>query len=424
MTPRVYLDWAASAPPESAAVQEAADVSLRCFGNPSSPHGAGREAAERLEDARSRLARLIDATPGEVIFTSGGTESNTSLLLSLLHRYRLGGSERRKAHVVTTAIEHASIYDQARSLEAYGMACTIVKPQPNGIVDPQAIVDALHGDTVCVSVMLVNNETGAIQEIRDVADRVREFSARGGRKILVHTDAVQALGKIPVSVRALGVDAASFSAHKTGGPRGIGALYLKSGTDPGFLSVGGGQEAGRRPGTENVAGACAFVAAAEQRIGKLEENRASASLLMGYLLSGLREIRASRIFPETRAGRDAEDFSPYILSAGFPPLPGEVVVRVADSRGFCIATGSACSTKKKDRTRVPESMGLDHQTALSAIRISIGPSTTAEEIEGFLAVLREEMPPLLSISQGHGEIRDEGDSKGSPVTPTEAPRAR
>ncbi len=399
----MYLDWAASAPPEQAAVQEAAEVSLRCFGNPSSPHAAGKEAARRLEDARARIARLVDAAPAEVIFTSGGTESNTSLLLSLLQRDRLGGIERRRARVVTTAIEHASVHDQARSLEGYGMACTIVRPGANGIVDPPAIAEAVDEETVLVSVMLVNNETGAIQRVAEIARLVREISERRGRRIVVHTDAVQALGKIPVSVRALGVDAASFSAHKIGGLRGIGALYVRSGVAPGFLAVGGGQETGRRPGTENVAGVCAFAAAMEQRIGGLAENAAVASRLTERLVAGLKGIRASRIFPESRAGNDAGSFSPYILCAGFPPLPGEVVVRVADSRGVCIASGSACSTKKKDRTRVPESMGLDHQTALSALRISIGPSTTESDIDGFLAVLAEEIPPLLSISQGRGQ---------------------
>ena len=409
---RVYLDWAASAPPEEAAIREAAEVSLSCFGNPSSPHSAGREAVELLENARGRLARLIDALPSEIIFTSGGTESNTSLLLSILDRYRLGGVERRKARVVTTAVEHASIHDQALGLESLGMSCTAVKPASNGIVDPQAVADALDAETVLVSVMLVNNETGAIQRVAEISRVVRDFSQRLGRRIILHSDAVQALGKIPISVASLGVDALSFSAHKVGGPRGIGALYLRKGMAPGFLAIGGGQEAGRRPGTENVPGACAFAAAAEQRAAKLAENHAAACRLSERLVSGLKEIRASRIFPESRAGRDAASFSPYILSAGFPPLTGEIVVRVADEHGFCIATGSACSTKKKDRTRVPESMGLDHQTALSAFRVSIGPATTEAQADSFLAMLKEQMPPLLSISQGRGAGAGSGKGLG------------
>jgi len=396
---RVYLDWAASAPPDPAALAEAADVSRSFFGNPSSPHAMGREAAERLEAARGRFADLIGAESREIIFTSGGTESNTAVLLSLLERYRLGGAERRRTRIVTTAIEHASIHDQARSLEPYGVSVTVVKPAQNGLVDPSAVAAAMDDDTALVSVMLVNNETGAIQNIAETGRLIREAS-RGGRRVFFHSDCVQALGKIPLSVGELGVDAASFSGHKLGGPRGIGALYLRGGGQHGFLPVGGGQEAGRRPGTENLAGICALTVAAERRLAALPRSIPAASSLMERLIVGLKGIRGFRLFPESRTGKDAGSFSPWILCGGFPPLPGEVVVRTVDGRGYCIATGSACSTKKKDRTRVPESMGLPPETALSAIRISLGPEPTEAEVDGLLAALREEIPPLLSISQG------------------------
>lgn len=398
----IYLDWAASAPPEPEAIDEAADISMHYFANPSSPHTAGREAGEKLAQMRVRFARLLGVEAREVIFTSGGTESNGTILLSLLDRHRLGGVQRQKTRILTTAIEHSSIYEQARSLQGHGITCAIVRPRPNGVVDPQALADALDEDTVMVSVMLVNNETGAIQDLGEIARAVREFSARRGRKILLHTDAVQALGKIPFSVRALGVDAASFSAHKIGGLRGSGALFLREGAAPGFLSVGGGQESGRRPGTENLPGICAMTVVAEKRLNRLEENLAAARENARRLIHGLREIRGAWIFPSAREEKDTGAYSPYIVSAGFPPLPAEVVVRMADSRGYCISTGSACSSKKKDRTRVPESMGLSNETALSAIRISIGASTTAAQIDGLLAALRQDIPPLLSIAKGRG----------------------
>ncbi|HVO40137.1 MAG TPA: cysteine desulfurase family protein [Spirochaetia bacterium] len=395
----VYLDWAASAPPDPAALAEAAEVSRTFFGNPSSPHAMGREAAERMDAARGRFARLVGAEPREIVFTSGGTESNTAVLLSLLERCRLGGAERRRTRIVTTAIEHASIHDQARSLEPYGISVTVVKPEQNGIVDPSAVAAAVDDDTVLVSIMLVNNETGAIQKVAETGRLIREASRRR-RKVLFHSDCVQALGKIPLSVGELGVDAASFSGHKLGGPRGIGALYLRADAQHGFLPVGGGQEAGRRPGTENLAGICALTVAAERRIAALPQDFPAASSLMEKLISGLKGIRGFRLFPESRTGRDAGSFSPWILCGGFPPLPGEVVVRTIDGRGYCIATGSACSTKKRDRTRVPESMGLSPETALSAIRISLGPETSEDDVDGLLIALREEVPPLLSISRG------------------------
>jgi cysteine desulfurase len=397
----IYLDWAASAPPEPEALDEARDVSLRFFANPSSPHAAGKEAEERLEDARARFARLLGAESREIVFTSGGTESNCSILLALLDRHRLGGVERQKTRLVTTAIEHASIYEQAKSLQGHGVSCAAVAPGPDGIVTPGAVADALDENTAMVSVMLVNNETGAIQDIAGIARAVREFSKRRGRKILFHTDGVQAIGKIPVSLPAFDVDAASFSAHKIGGPRGIGALYLRSGAAPGFLSVGGGQESGRRPGTENVPGLRAMTVAAEKRIAHLPENLAAARANARRLISGLRQIPGAWIFPSTREEDDPR-YSPYIVCAGFPPLPAEIVVRIADGRGFCISAGSACSSRKKDRTRVPESMGLSHETALSAVRISFGPSTTPAHVDGLLAALKEEIPALLAISKGRG----------------------
>jgi cysteine desulfurase len=398
----IYLDWAASSPPEPAVLEEAREISLRYFANPSSPHAAGREANEKLSDARARFARVVGADPLEIVFTSGGTESNSMLLLSLLDKRRLGGMERKNIHIVSTAIEHSSVYEQARSLAGFGIACTFVSPRSNGLLDPNAIRAALDDSTVLVSVILTSNETGAIQNIAEIARSIREFSEHKGRRILLHTDAVQALGKIPFSVHALDVEAASFSGHKIGTPRGIGALYLRSGANPGFLSLGGGQEGGRRSGTENLAGACCLALAAEVHAAKLQENLDSAEKNAERLIGGLRQIAGARIFPETRTGADAKSYSPYIVSAGFPPLPGEVVVRIADGKGFRISTGSACSSKKKDRTRAAESMGLSKETALSVFRISIGPATSADEIDGFLRVIREEIPPLFKMSRGRG----------------------
>ncbi|HEY9593644.1 MAG TPA: cysteine desulfurase family protein, partial [Spirochaetia bacterium] len=354
----IYLDWAASAPPEPEALDEARSVALRWFANPSAPHAAGREAGEKLDAERSRLARLLAVEPREIFYTSGGTESNTSLLLSTLDRHRLGGVERQKTRILTTEIEHASVYEQVKSLQGHGIASTVVKPRADGTVDPQAIADALDDDTVLVSVMLVNNETGAIQDIAEISRAVREFSGHKGRKILLHTDAVQALGKIPLSLKEWDVDAASFSGHKIGAPRGVGALYLRGGSAPGFIAVGGGQESGRRPGTENLAGIAALGVALEGRLRRLEENLAAARENERRLIDGIRAINGGWIFPMARGAAGTSDrYSPWIVSLGFPPLPAEVVVRTAESAGFLVATGSACSSKKKDRTRVPLAMG-------------------------------------------------------------------
>jgi cysteine desulfurase len=395
----IYLDWAASAPPEPESVDIARSVSLELFANPSSPHAAGRRAQERLSEARALFAATLGVGTDEVTFTSGGTESNTSILLSLLGRHRLGGVERQKAHVVTTEIEHSSIYDQARILQAHGVSCTFVRPRPNGSVDPDAVAAAVDGHTLLVSVMLVNNETGAVQDVGAIARAVRAAS-RGGRRVLLHTDAVQALGKIPFSVRDLDVDAASFSGHKIGAPRGIGALFLRTGVAPAFLPVGGGQESGRRPGTENLPGICAMAAASAIRHQRMEENLANARENARLLIDGLRKIAGAWTIPVGRDPADATAWSPYIVSAAFAPLPAEVVVRVAEERGYCISTGAACSSKKKDRTRVQESMGLPPDVARCAVRISTGPATTREQVQGFLSAMAAALPPLLSVSRG------------------------
>ncbi|HET6487358.1 MAG TPA: aminotransferase class V-fold PLP-dependent enzyme, partial [Spirochaetia bacterium] len=280
----------------------------------------------------------------------------------------------------------------------HGIRCAVVRPRTGGIVDPQDVADALDDTTRMVSVMLVNNETGAIQPIAEIAQAISDFSARHGRRILLHTDAVQALGKIPLSMAALGVDAASFSGHKLGAPRGVGALWIRDGVSPMFLTAGGEQEGGRRPGTENLAGIAAMTVALERRLSAMEQELTLARENEERLLTGLASLPGARIFPQER--RPAGSFSPYIVCAGFPPVPAEVVVRVADARGFCISTGAACSSKKKDRTRVTESMGLSHATALCAIRVSTGYSTSAEQIGAFLDALRHETAGLLAVAGG------------------------
>jgi cysteine desulfurase len=394
----IYLDWAASAPPDARAIDEAGEVSARLYANPSSPHAAGREAGARLARARADIAALLGAAPDEVVFTSGGTESNATVLLSLLARLRLGGPRGLK--IVTTAIEHSSVYEQVRALEAFGFRSSIVRPDSNGIVAPSTIADALDDETALVSVMLVNNETGAIQRISEIAEAVRERSARAGRRILLHTDAVQAFGKIPFSPGVLGVDAASLSGHKLGAPRGIGALYLRKGTSLDPLALGGGQEKGRRPGTENLPGICALARAAGDRLAALPRELEEAKKKAERLIRGLLAIPGARLFPEARAAQPGEPFSPWIVSFGFPPLPGEVVVRLAESRGFLVSTGSACSSRKKDRTRVLEATGLSPETARCAVRVSTGPATTLEEIDGLIDALAREVPPVRAVSQG------------------------
>ncbi len=392
----IYLDWAASAPPEKEALDAAREFSSRHYANPSSVHSAGKAAREELEKARECFVRALGG--GHVVFTSGATESNSSLLLAQLARQALAGSRGSAAGIVVSALEHASVYEQAQRLRDFGLACAFVSPGRDGIIDPGNVAGRIGADTVLVSVMLVNNETGVMQPIADIARAVRAARGAGGRRILVHTDAAQAFGKVPFKPLELGVDAASLSGHKMGGPRGIGALWLTPNVSPAFPGAGGGQESGFRAGTENLPGIAAFRAAAEKRMGGLAEELAAARGKRVAFVNAVRGITGIRFFPENPDG----PCSPYILCFGFPPLPGDVLVRHADSRGFLIGSGSACSSRKKNRTRVLESMGIAAETALSAVRVSFGPSTDVRELESFAEFLRTEAPSLLGVTAGPG----------------------
>jgi cysteine desulfurase len=380
----VYLDWAATARPEQDILEGAARVAADYYANPSSPHAAGRRAAGLLADCRRRLADSLACAPGELVFTSGGTEANNLVLFSLLLR-------RKDRRVVLSGLEHDSLFLAARRLQALGGEAAVVPARADGRVDPARVLGAVDEHTALVALMLVNNETGALQPVREVA---AALAARpGGRRVLLHTDAVQAFGKVPFRPAELGADTAAVSAHKLGGPRGVGALYVRGPGAREFLNAGGGQEGGRRPGTENLAGAWALAEAGARAVASLEERSVRARELMDRLLAGLRAVPRCRILPEGR-GASAGLFSPYILCAAFPPVPGEVLVRVMESEGFLISTGAACSSRKQERTRVLEAMGVPRELAACCVRISLGPHTTADELDGLLDALRRRVPGL------------------------------
>jgi len=391
----VYLDWAATAPPDPEALDEARAAATDQYANPSSPHAAGRGAESFLQVQRHRLAACIGADPSEIIFTSGGTESNNIVLWSALN----SGSA---ATVVISGIEHDSVWQPARGLSARGVGVRIVAAGASGRVDPDRLAEALDESTRLVSVMLVSNETGAVQPVAEIAAAVRERARRLGRRILLHTDAVQALGKLPPSVvdmRTLGVDSASFSSHKIRGPRGVGALWLRRGTRLEPVYTGGGQESGMRPGTENLPGVTGFAAAAE-RHGDAPDARERAGRLMSRLLDELASVEGVEPIPRDRVTAPPGSFSPFILKITAPPVPGEVLVRALGDRGVLVSTGSACSSRKRDRNRVLEAMGVDRERAFSSVRISIGCATTEGDIDALLEALHAELPALLRVARG------------------------
>jgi cysteine desulfurase len=367
------------------------DVAVGVTGNPSSIHSFGDAARAVLEDSRKTCASILDCDTNRLFFTSGGSESNNIVFSSFLHKAKPG-------HVVISAVEHSAVYEPCRVLEKFGWRVSRVGPGPDGRIGAKEVAAALAPDTALVSVMLVNNETGMIQPIQEIAAAVRVFernrSDRTGR-IHIHTDAVQAAGKIPFTLKGFGVDSLSLSAHKFRGPRGAGILALSpasGGLNP--LYVGGGQENGMRPGTENVAGIAAMTRALCVAHENHEKNYAHARTLMDILFEVMRDCGHCKVLPECRLAHP-DWYSPYIASLAFPPVPGEVLVRVMNDRGYALSTGSACSARKKKDTRVIEGSGVSRRTAFSSVRVSIGPATGEDEIRAFARDLMEEAAILF-----------------------------
>jgi cysteine desulfurase len=377
LPPRHYFDWAASAIPDPAVAE------TPFYGNPSSIHLEGRRAREALEEARGRCAAALGVDPGTLYFTSGATESNAVVLHSTLPRKgggRLLGSEG----------EHPSIRENLRVLERLGKQIGSIPLNPEGAVGAAGLGRALekHPDVRLAAVMAVNNETGAVND----PAVLRELRRPAGAPIHFHCDMVQAIGKIPLNMADWDPDSASLSAHKLGGPRGIGLLYLRKPLEPIF--AGGGQERGLRPGTENTAGALAVARCLETRCRPetLRDEFAGAKARWKRLIAALRAVDGCSLIPADRREEDGR-FSPYILQAAFDGIPGEVMVRALDGAGFAVSTGSACSSAGKDRP-VLRAMGIDPKTSLEGIRISQGWSTTEEEIDLLVGAIRDVLRSL------------------------------
>jgi cysteine desulfurase len=375
---RHYFDWAASAIPDPAAGETPS------WGNPSSIHLEGRRAREALEEARSRCAAVLGVEPGALYFSSGATESNILVLHSTLLRKgggRLLGSEG----------EHPSVRENLRILERLGKQIGAIPLTPEGAVGAEGLRGALEKfpDARLAAVMAVNNETGAVNDPAVLGELRRPD---GGSPVHFHCDMVQAIGKIPLDMAEWAPDSASFSAHKLGGPRGIGLLYLRKPLEPPF--AGGGQERGFRPGTENTAGALAMARCLEAhcRPETVRDGYAAAKARWKRLIAALRAMDGCSLVPADR-GEEDRRFSPFILQAAFDGIPGEVMVRALDGAGFAVSTGSACSSAGKDRP-VLRAMGIDPKTSLEGIRVSQGWSTTEGEIDLLTGAIRDALRAL------------------------------
>ena len=369
-----YFDWAATSPADEDILKEALEETLKYWGNPSSTHTVGKEARELFEIARTRAAIALGVKAENIYFTSGGTESDQIPLLSVL-------TKPMKGRVLVSSIEHPAIREQSEALKNCGWEVVQIPANSDGVITPEAVTSLITADTFLICIMAVNNETGVIQPIYEIADAITKAS-EGKRRPKFHVDCVQAAGKINLNLSYKGIDSAALSSHKICGPRGIGILYMKDTIEP-FLR-GGGQEKGIRSGTENVFGALAFSKCLERYYNK---NKASDAERTNQFIEKLAALPGCTIVPPSRLEKK-DLFSPYVVQAAFNNIPGNVMLRALDSKGFSISTGSACSAKKNKRP-VLEAMHVDPKLRENAVRFSFGPHTTDKAVEELLAAVME-----------------------------------
>lgn len=385
---RIYLDYNATAPVRPEVVAAVGRVMADTFGNASSVHAFGQQAKAELDGARSAVAALIGAESSEIVFTSGGTESDNMAIRGVAEALEPAG----RRHLVTVGIEHEAVLHTVRALNRRGWQTTVLPVDASGVVSPEAVREALRPDTALVSVMHANNEIGTIQPVAEVASIAREHGA------LVHTDAVQSAGKIPVSVKALGVDLLSISAHKFGGPKGTGALWIRRGVRLVPFMTGGRQERARRAGTENVPALAGMGVAAHLAA----EGLAGAEAL-GVLRDRLEAAVLARVDGSVVNGDPARRV-PNTTNISFDGIEAESLLIALDLEGVAVSTGSACSSGSLEPSHVLRAMGLSNTRARNSVRFSLGPATTDADIDvvvdvlpGLVARLRQLARPAAGV---------------------------
>ncbi len=373
----IYLDNAATTETHPEVLEEMRPYLGERYGNPSSLYALAQEAREALDVARERVATAIGARRAEIIFTGGGSEADNMAVKGSAFALRDHGR-----HIVTSAVEHHAVLHSAEQLARLGWEMCVVEPQRNGVIDPQAVADAVRDDTVLVSVMLVNNEIGTINPIADIARLVKNKNGNSKGVLNFHSDAIQAVGKIDVNVKELGVDLLSLSAHKLNGPKGVGALFVRRGTVLEPLISGGGQERQKRAGTENVAAIVGFGKAVEIAMRDREREMNRLRGLRERLLAGIKKIDPDAVVH----GADGATVA-TILNVSFSGVAAESVLIALDMEGVCVSSGSACSSASLDPSHVLTAIGHSADMALASVRFSLGYRTTAAEIEGALQKL-------------------------------------
>lgn len=379
---QIYLDNGATTKMSKTALSAMLPYLEDIYGNPSSLHSVGQAAAEALADARTRIAACIGAKTNEIYFTSGGSEADNQAILSAAKK----GARTGKKHILSTSIEHHAVLHTLKKLEQEGFEITLLPVGENGIVDVEDVKNALREDTCLVTVMYANNEIGSIQPIREIGALCRE------RKIPFHTDAVQAVGHLPVNVQTDNIDALSLSAHKFHGPKGIGALYAKTGFLLSNLIEGGAQERGKRAGTENIPAIVGMAVALEEACAHREENAKKLTALRDMLIDGLSQI------PHSVLNGDKENRLPGNVNFCFEGIEGESLLLLLDDKGICASSGSACTSGSLDPSHVLLAIGRVHDIAHGSLRLSLSEENTEEEIKYTVRAVKEVVEHLRNMS--------------------------
>ena len=379
---QIYLDNAATTKMSKTAIAAMLPYLDGVYGNPSSLHSAGQAAAEALADARARIAACIGAAPNEIYFTSGGSEADNQAILSAAKN----GARKGKKHILSTSIEHHAVLHTLKKLQKEGFEVTLVPVGENGIVNVNDVKNALREDTCLVTVMYANNEIGTIQPVREIGALCRE------KGIPFHTDAVQAVGHLPVNVQTDNIDALSLSAHKFHGPKGVGVLYARKGFLLSNLIEGGAQERGKRAGTENIPAIVGCAAALEEACSHMAENAKKLSALRDKLIDGLAQI------PHSILNGDREHRLPGNVNFCFEGIEGESLLLLLDDKGVCASSGSACTSGSLDPSHVLLAIGRVHDIAHGSLRLSLSEENTEAEIEYTIQAVKEVVEYLRGIS--------------------------
>ena len=366
---QVYADNAATTKMSQTAINAMLPYMEHVYGNPSSLHSVGQEAAEALQSARETIAKCLNVSPNEITFTSGGSEADNQALLSAAWL----GLRKGKKHIISTAFEHHAILHTLKKLEKEGFEVQLLDVGPLGNITAQQVADAIREDTCLVTTMYANNEIGSILPIAEIGAVCKE------KGVLFHTDAVQAAGHLPIDVKAQNIDMLSLSAHKFHGPKGVGVLYARRGVPLTSLIEGGAQERGKRAGTENIPGIMGMAAALQDACEHMEANAVHVSHLRDRLIEGLSQI------PHSALNGDPVNRLPGNVSFCFEGIEGESLLLLLDSKGICASSGSACTSGSLDPSHVLLAIGRPHEVAHGSLRLSLSEWNTDEEIDHILA---------------------------------------